>query len=257
MTYKPHDYFEYKRNKIQATAEKPPKVISKLSFLFQLFVATFVVIFIIIAVAIMKYSSKVDIEYTKGELSSNNLEVGSNLNYEPADDKQGKIDKRLILIQQEENAPSEARVIYEDKNKLSNEVIDPKLLEQNKKIEKEEKKQKVQNLVIPDKEENKIISALNDIANRKKEHEETIQPRPEQSNVTIMSKVLVGKYATFDEAQNLQNEIKVNNPTHTPFVRKIGEVYSVQMGSYQDFEIAKKQAQNLKSKGFDVWIYQQ
>ncbi len=249
------DYFEYKRNKIQSTAEKTKKPISKINFLIQLFIVTFIVMFIIIAISIMKYSSKVDIEYTKGELSSNNIEVGQNYNYDPADDKQGKIDKRLILIQQEENAPSEARIIEKDVNNVETEVIDPKHLELNKKIEKEEKKQKAQNLIIPDKEENKLVSALGEITNRKKEREEPILP--EQNNVTIMSKVLIGKYATFEDAQAMQNEIKTKDPTHTPFVRKIGEVYSVQMGSYQDFEIAKKQAQALKAKGLDVWIYQQ
>ncbi len=255
MRPKSSDYFEYKRNKIQSTAEKTKKPISKLSFLIQLFIVTFIIIFIVIAISIMKYSSKVDIEYTKGELSSNNIEVGSNYNYDPSDDKQGKIDKRLILIQQEENAPSEAKIIEKDISKIETEVIDPKHLEMNKIIEKEEKKQKAQNLVIPDKEENKLVSALGEITNRKKEKEDIILP--ENNNITIMSKVLVGKYATFDEAQIMQNDIKSKDPTHTPFVRKIGEVYSVQMGSYQDFEIAKKQAQALKARGLDVWIYQQ
>lgn len=254
MAPKSSDYFEYKRKKIQLTAEKTPKPISKLNFLMQLFVATFIIMFIIIAVSIMKYSSKVDIEYTKGELSSSNLEVGTNLSYDSSDDKQGKIDKRLILIQQEENAPSEAKIIEKDKNKINTEVIDPKHLEINKKIEKEEKKQKAQNMVIPDKEENKLISAIGEIASRKKEEN---TPAPEQNNVIIMSKVLIGKYATFEEAKRVQTDIKTVETGHSPYVRKIGEVYSVQMGSYQDFGIAKKQAQLLKSKGYDVWIYQQ
>ena len=77
------------------------------------------------------------------------------------------------------------------------------------------------------------------------------------SNVTILSKVLVGRYQTFEEANILQNDIKKRNPGLTPFVRKVGNVYSVQMGSYQDFAIAKEQASKLRAKGFDVWIYQQ
>ena len=41
------------------------------------------------------------------------------------------------------------------------------------------------------------------------------------------------------------------------YVRKIGDIYTVQMGSYQDFYTAKSKAQDLKAKGLDVWIYQQ
>ena len=94
-------------------------------------------------------------------------------------------------------------------SKIDTEVIDPKHLETNKKIEKEEKKQKAaQNLVIPDKEENKLVSALGEIANRKKDKEEHFNQQAEQNNVTIMSKVLIGKFATFEDAQILQSEIK-------------------------------------------------
>ena len=76
-------------------------------------------------------------------------------------------------------------------------------------------------------------------------------------NVIIMSKLLVGRYTTFDDAKKVQNQIKANNPTSQPFVRKVGNIFSVQIGSYQDFAMAKNHAQTLRAKGFDVWIYQQ
>ena len=72
-----------------------------------------------------------------------------------------------------------------------------------------------------------------------------------------MSKVLIGRYASFEEAQKTQNSIKAKDSSLSPFVKKVGDVFCVQMGSYQDFNVAKAQAQKLKSLGFDVWIYQQ
>ena len=84
-----------------------------------------------------------------------------------------------------------------------------------------------------------------------------VEELAQDTNITIMSKVLIGRYMTFEEAQKLQTQIKAKNSSLQPFVRKVGNVFSVQMGSYQDFSIAKKHAQVLRNQGFDVWIYQQ
>ena len=60
-----------------------------------------------------------------------------------------------------------------------------------------------------------------------------------------------------EEAVKMQDILRANYPKLSPFVKKFGEVFSVQMGSYQDFQMAKNQAQTLKAKGYEVWIYQQ
>ena len=256
MNFNTSDYFTYKKNKLETEPEHIVKPTSKVNFLLQIFVATFIIMFILIAVAIMKYSSRVDIEFAQGELSLNNNEVQNNISGLEFEEKQAKIDKRLILIQQEENAPSEAKIIA--KQPEYSEVIDATHLEKNNKIEKEVKadnEKNKQNLVIPDKEENKIVEAINEIKNHSKKVEEL--PLPGNKNITVMSKVLIGKYLTFEDAQKGQEEIKAKNPSLKPFVKKIGEIYSVQAGSFSEFDEAKKQAQFLKSQGLDVWIYQQ
>lgn len=255
MDFNSSGYFAYKKNKIQDELREAKKPISRLSFLCQLFVATFVIMFIVIVITIMKYSSKMDIEYTKGELQLTNSTINNIPNYNSPvfedDNKQRKIDKRLILIQQEENAPSEARVISKPKTHL--EVIDSKHVEKNKKLEKLEKQQKI-NAQSEEKNNNKLSALIEDVKLQKKI---PVEAGLAESNVTVMSKVLVGRYSTFDEAQKIQNQIKAKNPSLQPFVRKVGNVYSVQMGSYQDFSQAKTHAQKLSSKGLDVWIYQQ
>ncbi|MBQ4645758.1 MAG: SPOR domain-containing protein [Candidatus Gastranaerophilales bacterium] len=251
MNFNSSGYFAYKKNKIQREIEEQKKPISRVSFLLQLFVATFIIIFIIFAVSFMKFSSKMDIEYTKGELQFNPNNMTSIPNYSVASDEepQRKIDKRLLLIQQEENAPSEARIIEKNKNP---EVISRAHLENNKKIEKLEKQKKL-NAQIEEKQ-NKISNIIEEVKFQKKIPTEQISV---DNNVTIISKVLIGRYNTFEEAQKLQLQIKAKNHKLQPFVRKVGNVYSVQMGSYQDFDVAKSHAHVLRNQGFDVWIYQQ
>ena len=256
MNFNTSDYFAYKKNKLENEPQPTKKPISKFNFLLQLFIATFIIMFIVIVIAIMKYSSRVDIEYAQGELSLSNNDAQSNVTGYDVEDKQGKIDKRLLLIQQEENAPSEAKILTKHPGDVD--VIDPNIVEKNNIIDKKaklEQEKNKPNLVIPEKEENNLINAINEIKNHTKKPSE--EPVNENKNITIMSKVLVGKFVSFEEAQNMQNEIKTKNPSLSPYVRKIGEVFSVQMGSYQDFDVAKRHAQTLKAQGLDVWIYQQ
>ncbi len=268
MDYHSDDYFTYKRSKLQNIPPVRQKGrISKISFLFQLFIATFIIMFILIVLSIMKYSAKVDIEYSanalsQSESSSDNLQEGEKI----------KIDKRLILIQQEENAPNEAKIIADFKE--NSEVIDPQLVEENKKIDKthikefkEKQQEKLKQKMLAQEEENQKSQAqkpiIQDIVDeiRAIPKQETLKPPiPEidvNSNITIMSKVLIGRYPTLEEAQAQQSKIKAQNPSMTPYVKKVGNVFAIQMGSYQDFNIAKRNAQVLQSKGYDVWIYQQ
>ena len=251
MDFDSSSYLAYKKNKIQKEIETDKKPISRFSFLLQLFVATFIVIFIIIVISIMKYSSKVDIEYSQGELQLADGVTNNIPNYAPIEEEpQRKIDKRLMLIQQEENAPSEARII--EKSPMQPEVISQKHIEESKLIEKHQ--EEVQNTQKNTENNSKISSLIQEV---KLQNKIPVEELAQDTNVTIMSKVLIGRYMTFEEAQKLQTQIKAKNSSLQPFVRKVGNVFSVQMGSYQDFSIAKKHAQVLRNQGFDVWIYQQ
>lgn len=273
MDYNSSDYFTYKRNKMRSESSRQKKPISKFSFLIQLFVATFIIIFILIVFSIMKYSAKVDIEYSRSEIpefdKTNKFENFSEIQ----ESEQKRIDKRLFLIQQEENAPNEAKIIAEDKE--NNIVIDPELVEKNKKIDKKhlmefKEKQELKQQLKKEQEESStktteqtktneipLPSVKNLLKEEKQEQKQEIKPQVQESNVIIMSKVLVGRYSTFEEAQSMQTTIKAQNPSLTPYVKKVGNVFSVQMGSYQDFNVAKRYAQTLQLKGLDVWIYQQ
>lgn len=247
------NHFTYDKNRAQGAFLKPEKPISKLSFLFQLFMATFIVIFIIIVVLIMKFTTKVDIEYTKSE------NLISNQENDIYDDEQRKIDRRLIFLQQEERMPKSAHTPLE--KTVKDEIEDIKNLSHKEKLDKvhkiQEKKVKQNSIAATTTTQEK----KHPLAQLKEEilKDETQTQEDEQFdlNVVIMSKVLTGRFSTFDEAKRVQALVKEKNPNRKPYVRKVGDVYSVQVGSYQDFAVAKKVAREVKSQGFDVWIYQQ
>ena len=69
-------------------------------------------------------------------------------------------------------------------------------------------------------------------------------------------KVLIGKYSTFDDAKNAQNVMKTIKKT-APFIRKVDNVYCLQIGSYSNMDVARSVAGGYAKDGFDVWIYQQ
>ena len=273
MDYNSDDYFTYKRNKMRHNPPpKQGKPISKFNFLFQLFVATFVVIFILIVLFIMKFSTKVDIEYTRGDLADLDSNGNYSNTYSEEDSKREKIDKRLVLIQQEENAPSEAKIISDNKN---NEVIDPQIIEENNKIDKkhsiefkkkqelkQQKKEQTQEPKQPQENETATSAPIPKATEKEQAKEEAQIASPPKtltsdSNLTIMSKVLIGRYQTLEEARAMQTTLKGQFAQLSPYVKKVGSIYSVQMGSYQDFSIARKHAQSLQAQGYEVWIYQQ
>ena len=78
-----------------------------------------------------------------------------------------------------------------------------------------------------------------------------------EANVEVYSKVLIGKYETFEDARSAQDAVREVNRGTTPFIRKVGDIYALQVGSYQDLEVAKQVASRFRAENFDVWIYQQ
>ena len=127
-------------------------------------------------------------------------------------------------------------------------------------IESIKKLNKIEKIKAKNAQSESAGSKLSEVIDEVKQLTSKVQPKnieiPDE-NIMITSKVLIGRYSTFDEASKHQAQIKMQGAGANAFVRKIGDVYSVQMGSYQDFYTAKTEAQKLKALGFDVWIYQQ
>ena len=105
--------------RVEKRIEKIRRVV-KLSFI------TFCIMFMCVVIFIKKYAKRVDIEYGRhgAEISKNNAEdntLSEKYFTETYDSEKRTIDKRLVLIQEEENAPSESKVLPQDRDK--NEVM--------------------------------------------------------------------------------------------------------------------------------------
>ena len=228
------DYLTYKKSKINPQVEKQ-KRLSRLKVALWIFIITFSIIFAVVVQVVRKYSARIDIEYGRNADAIGGSE--SVLSEGFGSDAKKLIDKRLKLIQLEENAPSEAKIISDEKE--NNEVID---LEQFAKIKDSGN--------IEDDEINiKIENASS--------HKTAEQKQPQDNNVAVYSKVLIGKYSTFEDARAAQDSVREYNQGTTPFIRKVGDIYALQVGSYQDLTTAKQIASKFRAQNFDVWIYQQ
>ena len=234
MSMNSPDYLTYKKSKINPQIEKH-KRLSRLKIALWIFIITFSIIFAVVVQVVRKYSARIDIEYGRNADAQATSE--SILSEGFGADAKKLIDKRLKLIQLEENAPSEAKIISDEKE--NNEVID---LEQFAKIKESG---------AAGEDEVKIKIETNDSAKVQE------QKQLQDSNVAVYSKVLIGKYATFEDARAAQDSVREYNQGTTPFIRKVGDIYALQVGSYQDLTTAKQIASKFRAQNFDVWIYQQ
>lgn len=234
MSMNSPDYLTYKKSKINPQIENQ-KRLSRLKVALWIFIITFSIIFAVVVQVVRKYSARIDIEYGRNADAIGGSE--SVLSEGFGSDAKKLIDKRLKLIQLEENAPSEAKIISDEKE--NNEVID---LEQFAKIKDSGN--------IEDDEINiKIENASS--------HKTAEQKQSQDNNVAVYSKVLIGKYSTFEDARAAQDSVREYNQGTTPFIRKVGDIYALQVGSYQDLTTAKQIASKFRAQNFDVWIYQQ
>jgi len=252
MSMNSPDYLTYKKSKQKLDKEERKR--SRLKIMFWIFVISFALSFALFTNFAAKYTTRMDIEYDKsattaqgqsyiGNAFGNDSLIGDR---EP-DERKRVIDSRLKLIELEESAPYEARV----KNQDQNAVIDKEHYDRIKTSErafKDDEKPAThiieQEIPTPSKE-NTFNTAL-------------VTPAfsPEIAPQTF-SKVLAGRYKTFEDAKIAQTNIRNSGQVGTPFIRKIGDIYTLQVGSYANPEIAKNIAQNYADLGYDVWILQQ
>ena len=238
MSMNSPDYLTYKKSKINPQ-DGQKKRVSNYRIALWIFIITFSVIFAIVVQVVRKYSTKIDIEYGRNADSTSQQAENSILSQGFGSETKKLIDNRLKLIQLEENAPNEAKILNEEKEK--NEVIDLEQFAQIKQSGSEEDEQLVQDEI--DTKQPKDLGEKPTVSH--------------DANIAVYSKVLIGKYATFEDARNAQDSVREVNQGTTPFIRKVGDIYALQVGSYQDLTTAKKIAAKFRAQDFDVWIYQQ
>lgn len=82
-----------------------------------------------------------------------------------------------------------------------------------------------------------------------------IHPTPETTSSTqVNAKVVVGYYATQEQAQVAKEILMDSGLNIAPFVRQIGNAYTIQTGSYSTMEKAQKTANELLQNNFPARI---
>ena len=266
------DYLTYKKSKMNPTrVQRVEKRIEKVRRVVKLSLITFCIMFLCVVIFIKKYAKRVDIEYGRhgAEISKNNTEdnaLSEKYFTETYDSEKRSIDKRLILIQEEENAPSESRVLPQDRDK--NEVMNLEHFEKLKSNMDDDIDLDIDNTPPKKTEETKpVVQSVQNtnVQNNLPQQNETSNVVPEaQGNFAPIEfvpkaniKVLIGKYSTFDEAKTAQTSMKNSKARIAPFIRKVDDVYCLQIGSYSNMDVARGVAGTYSRDGYDVWIYQQ
>jgi len=266
------DYLTYKKSKMNpARVQRVEKRVEKIRRILKLSFITFCVMFICVVIFIKKYAKRVDIEYGRhgAEISKENGKQNLNDNYfnETYDSDKRTIDKRLVLIQEEENAPSESKVLPQDRDKnevmnlehfekLKTDFDDEFNEEQTKPVEKPKPLAQNQNTQTKPAENTTKPQTLTNSENNELNVDVQGMYAPIELAPKANIKVLIGKYSTFDDAKNAQNVMKTIKKT-APFIRKVDNVYCLQIGSYSNMDVARSVAGGYAKDGFDVWIYQQ
>ncbi|MBE7706923.1 MAG: SPOR domain-containing protein [Cyanobacteria bacterium SIG30] len=221
------DYLAYKKAKqqyVEETKKAKRSDYKKLKILFLIFSLTFIFCFLTIMNVSNNLSTKLDIEEEQNVmvLDENNSE-----------EQKGSIDKRLEMLYDEEIGLSTARAI----NKKEDEIMSQDKADEIKKSDEEIAKTETV------KEQENLNIELNN-----EKIEETYTP--------VFTRVLVGKYATIEEAKSAQDYIRTVEgfETASPFIRKMGDFYSIQVGSYTNSDVAKSVAEKLSNSNYHVWI---
>ena len=215
------DYLEYKKSKNEIKEEHN----SKIKFNLGLFVLTFLGIFCVIVLFISSHFSQIDIEREDNLRNRSNATENSFMDQE----KQFSIDKRLQELFQEENAPSTAK-----NTKLEDEVINEEEFESLKKTNAETEEEsiiKTEKLSVEEPSNTDVVQKAN-----------------------TPTRVLVGRYDTIEEAEVAKNRMAANYNLESPFVKKIGDIFTIQIGVFSDANTAMMLANKFSSLGYNVWL---
>lgn len=163
--------------------------------------------------------------------------------------EKSEIDERLKLLQMEDEGKSDMFA-----SELEEKVVIPKDKKQDVMEQiKEELPEKVVNLK-PEKEASPKPEETASPAPKitKPEPAQTVTKAPEPINTS--SKVVVGYYATKEQAEVAKGIIAESGLNISPFVRAIGGAYTIQVGSYSSREKAQSVVNDLLRNNYPARI---
>ncbi len=147
------------------------------------------------------------------------------------------VDARLKLLQDEDNS---------QEDKMFNDALEEKVVipEDKKTSDKPETaSQEEEPVTLPDAEANP-------------KPQETASPAPQSTQVqqNVSAKVVVGYYATKEQAEVAKGIIAESGMNISPFVRSIGGAYTIQVGSYTTREKAQSVVNDLLRNNYPARI---
>ena len=167
------------------------------------------------------------------------VSIGDETQQNTEDDNMYKasVDERLKLLQEEDNSQGD---------RMFNDALEEKV------VIPEDKNTSEQDSSTPSEEE--PIKLPDAEANPKPQ--ETASPVPQNSKVqqNVSAKVVVGYYATKEQAEVAKGIIAESGMNISPFVRSIGGAYTIQVGSYATREKAQSVVNDLLRNNYPARI---
>ena len=188
-----------------------------------LFISAFFVMLLIFLGVAKQLSPDVDVSIGDNSTDSAVEEVA-----------RGNVDERLKLIQMEDNSPDEAAENQDD-------TFSPEL---------EEK------VTIP--EHSRRTIGEEEVITLEHQKTEQVQPQTQmpaqQAQTPVSAKVIVGYYATAEQAEVAKGIIMEAGLNVQPFVKNIGAAYTLQVGSFSTREKAQSVANDLLKNNFPARV---
>ena len=167
------------------------------------------------------------------------VSIGDDTQQTTVDDDMYKssVDARLKLLQEEDNR------IQDDK--MFNDSLEEKVvIHEDKEAHKTAEKQTEEEpITLPDQE-----------ANPKPEQTASPAPKTVSAQQNVSAKVVVGYYATKEQAEVAKGIITESGMNISPFVRSIGGAYTIQVGSYTTREKAQSVVNDLLRNNYPARI---
>lgn len=166
------------------------------------------------------------------------VSIGDETQQTSEDDNMYKasVDERLKLLQEEDNS----------QDKMFNDELEEKVV-----IPEDKKNSEPESNTSSEEEPVKLPDAE---ANPKPQ--ETASPAPQSTQVqqSVSAKVVVGYYATKEQAEVAKGIIAESGMNISPFVRSIGGAYTIQVGSYATREKAQSVVNDLLRNNYPARI---
>ena len=168
------------------------------------------------------------------------VSIGDNSDTEYEEIARGNVDDRLRLIQMEDNS-------YDD---TFNDELEEKVILPEHTHKTFEEKNTVEEPIVLEQPTNSEHKAENASSVTEQPASPAVTPQP----AAVNAKVIVGYYATAEQAEVAKGIIQEAGLNIQPFIKNIGSAYTLQVGSFSSREKAQSVANDLLKNNFPARV---